>query len=152
MDFAEGGDLYERIRLVRKSGSALPEQNILRWCTQAALALKYIHDKHVLHRDLKSKNLFLTSGDKLRVGDFGISKVLQSTAAFARTVIGSPHYLSPEICQEKPYSFSSDMWALGCIVFEMAALRVPFDAQNLPAVVHRITRGPLPQVPSNYSQ
>jgi len=114
--------------------------------------LKYMHDKHVLHRDLKSQNLFLTSSDRLRVGDFGISKVLESTAAFARTAIGTPYYLSPEICQEKPYSFGSDIWALGCVVYEMAALRVPFDAQNIQALVQKITRGPMPQLPSNYSQ
>jgi serine/threonine protein kinase len=136
----------------RKARQTFGERQILRWFTEGALALKYMHDKHVLHRDLKSQNLFLTSTDRLRVGDFGISKVLESTAAFARTAIGTPYYLSPEICQEKPYSFGSDIWALGCVVYEMAALRVPFDAQNIQALVQKITRGPLPQVPSNYSQ
>jgi NIMA (never in mitosis gene a)-related kinase len=111
-----------------------------------------MHDKHVLHRDLKSQNLFLTSSDRLRVGDFGISKVLESTAAFAKTAIGTPYYLSPEICQEKPYSFGSDVWALGCVVYECCALRVPFDAQNIQMLVQKITRGPLPQVPAHYTQ
>lgn len=152
MDFADGGDLYQRISRTRKAGQTLAERTILRWFTEVALALKYMHDKHVLHRDLKSQNLFLTSSDRLRVGDFGISKVLENTAAFARTAIGTPYYLSPEICQEKPYSFGSDVWALGCVVYEMAALRVPFDAQNIQALVQKITRGPMPQLPSNYSQ
>lgn len=152
MDYADGGDLYQRISRTRKSGQALVERQILRWLTEVALALKYMHDKHVLHRDLKSQNLFLTSSDRLRVGDFGISKVLESTLAFARTAIGTPYYLSPEICQEKPYSFGSDIWALGCILYEMAALRVPFDAQTIQALVQKITRGPMPQVPPSYSQ
>merc|ERR1712100_99362 len=82
---------------------------------------------------------------------FGISKVLENTAAFARTAIGTPYYLSPEICQEKPYSFASDIWALGCILYEMAALKVPFDAQNLQALVQKIVRGPLPQIPAKYT-
>lgn len=151
MDYADGGDLYQRINRTRKAGQQLVERQILRWFTEASLALKYMHDMHVLHRDLKSQNLFLTSSDRLRVGDFGISKVLDNTAAFARTAIGTPYYLSPEICQEKPYSFGSDVWALGCVLYEMAALRVPFDAQNIQALVQKITRGPLPQVPAVYT-
>jgi NIMA (never in mitosis gene a)-related kinase len=151
MDYADGGDLHQRITRTRHAGKTFPEEKMLRWFTEATLALKYLHDRHVLHRDLKSQNLFLTSQDRLRIGDFGISKVLESTAAFARTTIGTPYYLSPEICMEKPYSFSSDIWALGCILYELAALRVPFDAQNLQALVQKITRGPTPQLPANCS-
>lgn len=151
MDYADGGDLYQRVARTKKKGDSLQESRVLRWFTEAALALKYMHDRHVLHRDLKSQNLFLTASDRLRIGDFGISKVLDSTAAFAKTAIGTPYYLSPEICQERPYSFGSDIWALGCVLFEMAALRVPFDAQNIQALVQKITRGPLPQVPAQYS-
>lgn len=151
MDYADGGDLYARIQRTRRAGQTLTEGHVLRWFTEAALAMKYMHDKHVLHRDLKSQNLFLTSSDRLRIGDFGISKVLENTAAFARTTIGTPYYLSPEICQEKPYSFSSDVWALGCILYEMAALRVPFDAQNIQGLVQKITRGPTPVIPGSYS-
>jgi NIMA (never in mitosis gene a)-related kinase len=105
----------------------------------------------VLHRDLKSQNLFLTGSGRLRIGDFGIAKVLDNTAAFAKTTIGTPYYLSPEICQERPYSWSSDLWAMGCILYEMAALRVPFDAPNIRALVSKITREPMPVVPSRYS-
>jgi len=151
MDFAEGGDLYNFISKTRKAGQALPESQIVRWFTQASLALKHLHERHVLHRDLKSQNLFLTGSGRLRIGDFGIAKVLDSTAAFAKTTIGTPYYLSPEICQERPYSWSSDVWAMGCILFEMAALRVPFDAANLKALVAKITRGPMPALPSRYS-
>merc|ERR1719160_2158342 len=151
MDYADGGDLYQRIGRTRKAGQSIPERQIVRWFTEASLAMKYMHDKHVLHRDLKSQNLFLTSSDRLRIGDFGISKVLENTAAFVRTTIGTPYYLSPEICQEKPYSFSSDVWALGCILYEMAALRVPFDAQNIQGLVQKITRGPTPVIPASYS-
>lgn len=151
MDYADGGDLHERISKTRKAMKTFPEEKIVRWFTEATLALKYMHDKHVLHRDLKSQNLFLTSQDRLRIGDFGISKVLENTAAFARTTIGTPYYLSPEICMEKPYSYASDIWALGCILYELAALRVPFDASSLQSLVHKITRGPTPTMPSAYS-
>jgi len=151
MDYADGGDLHQRIQRTRQAGKSFPEDKVVRWFTEATLALKYLHDRHVLHRDLKSSNFFLTSQDRLRIGDFGISKVLESTVAFAKTTIGTPYYLSPEICMERPYSFSSDIWALGCVLYEMAALRVPFDAQSLQALVQKITRGPTPSLPSNYS-
>eukprot|EP00928_Gymnodinium_smaydae_P011390 TRINITY_DN14209_c2_g1_i1.p1 TRINITY_DN14209_c2_g1~~TRINITY_DN14209_c2_g1_i1.p1 ORF type:complete len:332 (-),score=75.17 TRINITY_DN14209_c2_g1_i1:75-1070(-) len=151
MDYAEGGDLYNRIAKTRKAGQTFPEAQIVRWFTQASLALKHIHERHVLHRDLKSQNLFLSGSGRLRIGDFGIAKVLDSTAAFAKTTIGTPYYLSPEICQEKPYAWSSDVWAMGCILYELAALRVPFDAANIRALVAKITRGPTPALPSRYS-
>jgi len=151
MDYAEGGDLYNRIAKQRKAQQNFPENQIVRWFTQLSLAMKHLHERHVLHRDLKSQNLFLTGSGRLRIGDFGIAKVLDSTAAFAKTTIGTPYYLSPEICQERPYSWSSDVWAMGCILYEMAALRVPFDAPNIRALVSKITRGPMPVVPSRYT-
>jgi len=151
MDYAEGGELFNRIAKTRKAGQNFSEPQVVRWFTQASLALKHLHERHVLHRDLKSQNLFLTASGRLRIGDFGIAKVLDSTAAFAKTTIGTPYYLSPEICQERPYSWGSDIWAMGCILFEMAALRVPFDAANIRALVTKITRGPTPALPSRYS-
>jgi len=152
MDDASGGDLFQRIGQTQKADHSFHEAQIIRWFTEVVLALKYMHNKHVLHRDLKSQNIFLTSADRMRLGDFGVSKILENTEAFARTALGSLYYLSPEICQEKPYSFGSDIWALGCILYEMAALRVPFDAPNLRALVQKITHGPMPMVPSAYSQ
>eukprot|EP00916_Digyalum_oweni_P026006 GHVL01042809.1.p1 GENE.GHVL01042809.1~~GHVL01042809.1.p1 ORF type:complete len:427 (+),score=79.22 GHVL01042809.1:45-1325(+) len=151
MDYAEGGDLFTRIQKQKSTGTGFSEQQILRWFTQAALALKYLHDKHILHRDLKSQNFFLSGSGRLRLGDFGISKVLAATCAFAKTSIGTPYYLSPEICQDRPYSWSSDIWSLGCVLFEMAALKVPFDASNLRQLVDKIVKGPTPSIPSQYS-
>lgn len=152
MDFCEGGDLTAKIESSKKGRIVIPEEQILRWLTQALLALKYIHDKHVLHRDLKSSNFFITKSGNLKVGDFGIAKVLSCTAACAKTQIGTPYYLSPEVCQEKPYSWGSDIWAMGCVLFELCALRVPFDAPNLSSLVQKICRGPTPTIPSTYSE
>merc|ERR1719371_2887 len=151
MDYAEGGDLFKMIDRVRRACSSLGESQILRWMTQALLALKYIHDKHVLHRDLKSSNFFLSKSNNLKMGDFGIAKVLSCTAACARTQIGTPYYLSPEVCQEKPYTWPSDIWAMGCIFFELCERKVPFDAANISGLVQKICRGPIPIIASDYS-
>eukprot|EP00928_Gymnodinium_smaydae_P052587 TRINITY_DN3658_c0_g3_i1.p1 TRINITY_DN3658_c0_g3~~TRINITY_DN3658_c0_g3_i1.p1 ORF type:complete len:534 (+),score=103.25 TRINITY_DN3658_c0_g3_i1:187-1788(+) len=151
MDYCEGGELTKKIKDAKKSGKIIPEEQVLRWITQALLALKYIHDKHVLHRDLKPGNFFLAKNGCMKMGDFGIAKVLSSTVACARTQIGTPYYLSPEVCQEKPYAWPSDIWAVGCILYELCARRVPFDAPNIPGLVQKICRGPVPQIPQPYS-
>mmetsp|Transcript_43249 Transcript_43249/g.97558 ORF Transcript_43249/g.97558 Transcript_43249/m.97558 type:complete len:522 (+) Transcript_43249:141-1706(+) len=151
MDYCEGGDLSQQIEQAKKKRSQIPEEQILRWMTQALLAIKYIHEKHVLHRDLKSGNFFLSKSGNLKMGDFGIAKVLSCTAACAKTQIGTPYYLSPEVCQEKPYGWPSDIWATGCILYELCALKVPFDAPNISGLVQKICRGPTPQLPPSYS-
>eukprot|EP00929_Paragymnodinium_shiwhaense_P120816 TRINITY_DN92875_c0_g1_i1.p1 TRINITY_DN92875_c0_g1~~TRINITY_DN92875_c0_g1_i1.p1 ORF type:complete len:496 (-),score=97.27 TRINITY_DN92875_c0_g1_i1:156-1643(-) len=151
MDYCEGGDLADRIKKMRQSGKSCPEEQVLRWFTQAILALKYIHDMHIMHRDLKSGNFFLSKSGNIKVGDFGIAKVLECTAAHAQTQIGTPYYLSPEICLGKPYAWSSDIWSMGCILYEMCARKVPFDAGELRSLIQKITKGPAPEVPPEYS-
>ncbi|CAK0854836.1 unnamed protein product [Prorocentrum cordatum] len=137
MDYCEGGDLSDRIKKMRQSGKSFPQEQVLRWFTQCVLALKYIHDRHILHRDLKSGNFFLSKSGNIKMGDFGIAKVLECTAACAQTQIGTPYYLSPEICQGKPYAWGSDIWSMGCILFEMCAKKVPFDAPDLKSLIQR---------------
>merc|ERR1719277_1805737 len=151
MDYCEGGDLSGRIKKMRQSGKSIPQDQILRWFTQSVLALKYIHDMHILHRDLKSGNFFLSKSGNIKMGDFGIAKVLECTAACAQTQIGTPYYLSPEICKGKAYSWGSDIWSMGCILYEMCARRVPFDAADLKSLIQKITKGPTPEMPSEYS-
>jgi NIMA (never in mitosis gene a)-related kinase len=116
-------------------------------------------EKHppILHRDIKAQNIFLTKreGDKtscVKLADFGIAKILQSEKALARTAVGTPYYLSPEICQKIPYGEPSDMWALGVVLYELCALRVPFDAQDIGMLFERIQRSPIPRIPSMYSR
>mmetsp|Transcript_98921 Transcript_98921/g.176248 ORF Transcript_98921/g.176248 Transcript_98921/m.176248 type:complete len:493 (+) Transcript_98921:52-1530(+) len=151
MDYCEGGDLADRIKKMRQTGKVFPQDQVLRWFTQSILALKYIHDMHILHRDLKSGNFFISKSGNIKMGDFGIAKVLECTAACAQTQIGTPYYLSPEICQGKPYAWSSDIWSMGCILYEMCARKVPFDAPDLKSLIHRITKEPAPECPSDYS-
>merc|ERR1719389_60166 len=144
MAFAEKGDLYSRIKQAR-AGKPISHDQVLEWLTQGALALKYLHNKHILHRDLKSQNMFLTKEDRLKIGDFGISRVLDGTCAFAKTVIGTPYYMSPEVCSERPYSWASDIWALGCVLYELFQLRVPFEASSIRELMQKIIRGGIPR-------
>ena len=86
------------------------------------MTLEYIHGRKVLHRDIKVSNIFLSKNNTVKLGDFGISKVLESTQEIANTVVGTPYYMSPEVCENKPFSFKSDVWALGCVLYELCTL------------------------------
>ena len=152
MDYADGGDMYRKIAKQKQLGKGFPENMILDWFVQICLAIKHIHDKKILHRDLKTQNVFLTSKGEVKIGDFGIARVLQHTYDCAQTAIGTPYYLSPEICQEQPYNQKSDIWSIGCILYEMTTLRHAFDANNMKGLVVKILKGNYPAIPSCYSQ
>ncbi|XP_078450707.1 serine/threonine-protein kinase Nek1-like isoform X1 [Lampetra planeri] len=149
MDYCEGGDLFKRINA--QKGVLFSEDQILDWLVQLCLALKHVHDRKILHRDIKSQNIFLTKAGVVQLGDFGIARVLNSTMELAQTCIGTPYYLSPEICENKPYNHKSDMWALGCVLYEMCTLRHAFEAGNMKNLVLKIIRGSFPPVSAHYS-
>ena len=98
MDYADGGDMYKKIEYQKKTKKLIPENQLLDWFVQMALAIKHIHDRKILHRDLKTQNIFMTTNGEIKIGDFGIARVLQHTYDCAKTAIGTPYYLSPEIC------------------------------------------------------
>ncbi|XP_016149767.1 serine/threonine-protein kinase Nek1-like [Sinocyclocheilus grahami] len=150
MDYCEGGDLFKKINNQR--GTLFSEEQILDWFVQICLALKHVHDRKILHRDIKSQNIFLTKDGTIQLGDFGIARVLNSTVELARTCIGTPYYLSPEICENKPYNNKSDIWALGCVLYEMCTLKHAFEAGNMKNLVLKIIRGSYPPVSVHYSQ
>lgn len=109
------GDLAGFIKHAKKKGELLEEKVILAWFVMLVMGIQALHSKNVLHRDLKSANIFLTSNKFVKIGDFGISKVLDATSA--KTFVGTPYYLSPEVCSNKKYDFKSDLWSLGCILY-----------------------------------
>jgi NIMA (never in mitosis gene a)-related kinase len=110
-----------------------------------------VHSRKILHRDLKSQNVFLTRVNTVKLGDFGISKVLESTMAQANTVQGTPYYMSPEVCQNRPYTYQSDIWALGCILYELCTLKYPFFSDNLLSLAVKIVQEKPEPIPSRYS-
>ena len=93
----------------------------------------------------------MTGNGDIKIGDFGIARVLQHTYDCAQTAIGTPYYLSPEICQEKPYNQKSDIWSLGCILYEITTLNHAFDANNMKDLVLKILRGTYPPIANQYS-
>ncbi|XP_033631629.1 serine/threonine-protein kinase Nek1-like isoform X3 [Asterias rubens] len=149
MDFCDGGDLYKAIN--GRRGVLFPEDQVLDWFVQICLAIKHVHDRKILHRDIKSQNIFLTRKGIVKLGDFGIARVLNSTVELARTCIGTPYYLSPEICENKPYNNKSDIWALGCVLYEICTLKHAFEAGNMKNLVLKIIRGSYPPVSPRYS-
>ncbi|XP_047712710.1 serine/threonine-protein kinase Nek1 isoform X6 [Prionailurus viverrinus] len=149
MDYCEGGDLFKRINA--QKGILFQEDQILDWFVQICLALKHVHDRKILHRDIKSQNIFLTKDGTIQLGDFGIARVLNSTVELARTCIGTPYYLSPEICENKPYNNKSDIWALGCVLYEMCTLKHAFEAGSMKNLVLKIISGSFPPVSLHYS-
>jgi NIMA (never in mitosis gene a)-related kinase len=140
MEYCDGGDLSNFLNIQMKTGKLPNEDKIWKFFIQISLGLAYIHNKKILHRDLKTLNIFLTKDDKVKIGDLGVAKMLNQTN-FARTFVGTPYYLSPEICEEKPYNEKSDVWALGCILYEMATFKHPFNATNQGALILKILRG-----------
>ncbi|NWY62029.1 NEK4 kinase, partial [Chionis minor] len=149
MGFCEGGDLYHKLK--EQKGKLLPENQVVEWFVQIAMALQYLHEKHILHRDLKTQNVFLTRTNIIKVGDLGIARVLENQYDMASTLIGTPYYMSPELFSNKPYNYKSDVWALGCCVYEMATLKHAFNAKDMNSLVYRIIEGKLPPMPKDYS-
>lgn len=150
MDFCEGGDLYHKLK--EQSGTFLEETQLVEWFVQITMALQYLHKENIMHRDLKTQNIFLTRSAIIKVGDLGIARVLENQQDMASTLIGTPYYMSPELFSNNPYNFKSDVWALGCCVYEMATLKHAFNAKDMNSLVIRIIEGKPPAMPKNYSR
>jgi serine/threonine protein kinase len=155
MEYCEGGDLASRIAANRDRPFA--EEQILQWVAQLALALHHVHERGVLHRDLKTQNVFLTAAGQIKLGDFGIAKQIapQSaptlSGALTATCVGTPYYMSPELFRGEAYGGKSDAWALGCVLFELVARRRAFQSPNLNSLSVKVMRGEHGPLPPCYS-
>ncbi|XP_012414450.1 serine/threonine-protein kinase Nek3 [Trichechus manatus latirostris] len=149
MEYCDGGDLMQKIK--NQKGKLFPEDMILNWFTQMCLGVNHIHKKRVLHRDIKSKNIFLTQNGKVKLGDFGSAHLLCNPTAFACTYVGTPYYVPPEIWENMPYNNKSDIWSLGCILYELCTLRHPFQANSWKNLILKICQGSISPLPSHYS-
>ena len=148
-EYADGGDLEQKIKEQNKK--PFTEAEILDYFTQICLALQHLHKKKIIHRDLKSGNVFLMKSGIVKLGDFGISKGLKSSRDKAVTMVGTPYYLSPEIIMNKPYDAKSDIWALGVLLYELLTFKMPFNAKSLPLLSIKINKGEYAPPSSKYS-
>ncbi|KAK2499547.1 hypothetical protein MC885_001320 [Smutsia gigantea] len=151
MEYCEGGDLMKRIS--KQRGVLFSEDQILSWFVQISLGLKHIHDRKILHRDIKGQNIFLSkNGMVAKLGDFGIARVLNNSMELARTCVGTPYYLSPEICQNKPYNNKTDVWSLGCVLYELCTLKRPFEGGSLQQLVLKICQAHFAPISPRFSR
>jgi len=150
-EFAAHGDLFNYLKEARKRGP-IKEATVWSLFIQMSLGLKSLHDRNILHRDLKGANIFMCSPTYIKLGDFGVSKVLKSDQALARTQVGTPYYVAPEVWRNRPYNAKCDMWSLGCLLYELCTFRPPFEAESMEGLARKIMRGKFEPIPSGYSR
>ncbi|OHS97014.1 AGC family protein kinase [Tritrichomonas foetus] len=148
MDYADGGDVETLIK--ERNGRAWNEDIIIDYFVQMCLAIKYLHDRKIVHRDIKPSNFFICKNGIIKLGDFGLSHILPDTEAMLATQIGSPYYLSPEVCQGHPYNQKTDIWALGCILYEMCTLQRAFSGKSMKDVMDNIIKSKTPRIQKYY--
>lgn len=152
LTYCDGGDLGKLIKTTRNNNSLIPEQLIIKYSIQIALALHFLHENQILHCDLKPSNIIVyDSGELIKLADFGLSIELLNNICYHATEVGTPLYTSPEMCEGLQYSYPSDCWAFGICLYELMLLRPPFDALDTTQLVKSITRDEPPEISHQYS-
>jgi NIMA (never in mitosis gene a)-related kinase len=139
MEHADDGDLESKIQKHIKNKTNFSENEIWSYLIQMIQGLKALHDNKIMHRDLKSANVFLMKDGTLKLGDLNVSKVVKMGLVYTQT--GTPYYASPEVWADKPYDYKSDIWSVGCVIYELCYLRPPFKGQNLEQLYKNVTKG-----------
>jgi NIMA (never in mitosis gene a)-related kinase len=149
MEYANDGDLYQKITYHKKKGIYVDEKEIWNVLIQMIRGLKALHELNIYHRDLKSANVFICKDKTVKIGDMNVSKVAKKGLLYTQT--GTPYYASPEVWKDKPYDSKSDIWSCGCVIYELATLKPPFRAQDLEGLYHKVIKGAYNKLPSHYS-
>ncbi|CAD8184138.1 unnamed protein product [Paramecium pentaurelia] len=150
MEYADDGDLFQKIIESQKKGVLMSEKDIWNILIQIVKGLKALHDMKIYHRDLKSANVFMNSDGTVKLGDMNVSKVAKKILLYTQT--GTPYYASPEVWKDQPYDSKSDIWSLGCVLYEMTTLKPPFRAEDMSGLYKKVVKGYYPKIPTIYSQ
>ena len=150
MEYADNGDLYKKILEYKNKKKFFEEVEIWKIFIQLVKGLKALHDLQILHRDLKSANVFLFKDGHAKLGDLNVSKVARRGLGYTQT--GTPYYASPEIWKDLPYDNKSDIWSLGCVLWEMITLHPPFRAKNMDELYKKVLSGDIGNIPENFSK
>lgn len=147
MEYAEGGNLADLLLKNRVVGRKFSSDQIMMYAAQLTLALLAIHSNSILHRDVKTQNVYIKDG-VLKLGGFGIAKALASESDMAEGKCGTPYYMPPEVCQGLPYDSKVDVWALGVVIFELVTFRKPFNGDHINSLFDDIINRPLDPLPN----
>ena len=151
MEYADDGDLYTKLKKMKQEKIFFEEKKIWDYAIQLIQGLKSLHDKNIMHRDLKSENIFLfKKNSQCKIGDMNVSKVLKEK--LLRTQTGTPYYASPEVWMNKPYSFKSDLWSVGCVIYEMCELKTPFSGKDMDELFVNICLNKVERINEKYSE
>jgi NIMA (never in mitosis gene a)-related kinase 1/4/5 len=149
MEYANNGDLFQKITKHQREQTYLREDDIWRIFIQVVKGLKSLHDVDIFHRDLKSANVFLNKDGSTKLGDMNVSKVAKKGLLYTQT--GTPYYASPEVWRDQPYDMKSDIWSLGCVLYESITLRPPFRADDMAGLYRKVLRGVYSRIPEHFS-
>lgn len=150
MEYADGGDMMKLINTHKKKGTRFSEKEVWYYFIQIVRGMKALHDLKILHRDIKCANIFLTKDGTVKLGDLNVSKVAKKGLLHTQT--GTPYYASPEVWKDRPYDNRSDIWSLGCVLYEMMMLNPPFRAANMNGLYQKVMRGLYDPIHSSYSK
>ena len=149
LEFADDGDLLEKIKYNKEHQLIFHEETIWEIIIQMLLGVSYLHSSKIIHRDLKSANIFLMKNGQLKIGDLNVSKHMKTSQAC--TYVGTPIYLAPELWDNQYYDYKCDIWSLGCIIYELCTLKPPFMGSSFKQLKKAVTSGVYKNIPQNYS-